>query len=124
APAARPPAAPRARRLDVSRKRRPPRRRRGLVLLAIAVPLALLALTAAGGAVYFGSSCDLSSLRPVRQADSSLVYGANGSLIGVLPAVENRTAVGHAGISAWMPEATVAIEDRRFYAHGGIDPVG
>jgi len=113
----------------VSRKRRPnrrrrPSRRRALVLLAIAAPLALLALSAAGGAVYFGPSCDLSSLRPVRQADSSLVYGANGSLIGVLPAVENRTAVSRGAISPWMPKATVAIEDRRFYAHGGVDPVG
>ena len=105
-------------------KRRPRRRRRLLVVLAIAIPLALLALTAAGGAVYFGSSCDLSSLQPVRRADSSLVYGANGSLIGVLPAVENRTAVARGAISPWMSKATVAIEDRRFYRHGGIDPVG
>jgi penicillin-binding protein 1A len=94
------------------------------VVLAIAAPLAVLAVTAAGGAVYFGSSCDLSALRPVRQADSSLVYGANGSLIGVLPAVENRTAVGRDGISPWMSKATVAIEDRRFYQHGGVDPLG
>jgi penicillin-binding protein 1A len=112
----------------VSRKRkqpkRRPRRRRLLVVLAIATPLALLALTAAGGAVYFGSSCDLSALRPVGQTDSSLVYGANGSLIGVLPAVENRTAVARDAISPWMPKATVAVEDRRFYRHGGIDPVG
>jgi penicillin-binding protein 1A len=105
-------------------KRRPTRRRRVLLVLAITVPLALLALTAAGGAVYFGSSCDLGALRPVRQADSSLVYGANGSLIGVLPAVENRTAVARGAISPWMPKATVAIEDRRFYRHGGVDPVG
>ncbi|HEY3462272.1 MAG TPA: transglycosylase domain-containing protein [Gaiellaceae bacterium] len=115
----------------MSRKRKPPkrrptrrRRRRVLLLLAIAVPLALLALTAAGGAVYFGSSCDLGALRPVQEADSSLVYGANGALIGVLPAVENRTAVARSAISPWMPRATVAIEDRRFYSHGGIDPVG
>jgi penicillin-binding protein 1A len=108
----------------VSRKQKPKRRRRVLLVLTIAVPLALLALTAAGGAVYFGSSCDLSALRPVRQADSSLVYGANGSLIGVLPAVENRTEVGRDAISPWMPKATVAIEDRRFYHHGGVDPVG
>ena len=105
-------------------KPRPKRRRRALVVLALATPLALLALTAAGGAVYFSSSCDLSSLRPVRQTDSSLVYGANGQLIGVLPAVENRTAVTRDEISSWMPAATVAIEDRRFYGHGGIDPVG
>ncbi len=105
-------------------RRRPRRRRRLLVALAFAIPLALLALTAAGGAVYFGSSCDLSALQPVRQADSSLVYGANGSLIGVLPAVENRTAVAQNAISPWMPKVTVAIEDRRFYQHGGIDPEG
>jgi penicillin-binding protein 1A len=105
-------------------KQKPKRRRRTLVVLAIAIPLALLALTAAGGAVYFGSSCDLSALRPVRQASSSLVYGANGALIGVLPAIENRTAVTRDEISPWMPKATVAIEDRRFYEHGGVDPEG
>jgi penicillin-binding protein 1A len=108
----------------VSRNKAPKLRRRTLLVLAITVPLALLALTAAGGAVYFGSSCDLSTLRPVRQSQSSLVYGANGSLIGVLPAVENRTEVGREAISPWMPKATVAIEDRRFYHHGGVDPVG
>ncbi len=113
------------------RKSKPPqrrptqrRRRRLLIVLAIAVPLVVLAATAAGGAVYFGSSCDLSALRPVRQANSSLVYGANGGLMGVLPAVENRTAVAQDAISPWMPKATVAIEDRRFYQHGGVDPVG
>jgi penicillin-binding protein 1A len=105
-------------------RQKPKRRRRLLVALAVAAPLALLALTAAGGAVYFGSSCDLGSLRPVRQTNSSLVYGANGALIGVLPAVENRTAVARDQISPWMSKATVAIEDRRFYEHGGIDPVG
>ncbi len=105
-------------------RQRPRRRRRLFLVLGIAVPLAVLAATAAGGAVYFGSSCDLSTLRPVRQADNSLVYGANGDLIGVLPAVENRTAVVPNAISPWMPKATVAIEDRRFYHHGGVDPVG
>jgi penicillin-binding protein 1A len=105
-------------------KQRPRRRRRLLLIVAVAAPLVVLAATAAGGAVYFSSSCDLSALRPVHRADNSLVYGANGSLIGVLPAVENRTAVARDVISPWMPKATVAIEDRRFYQHGGIDPEG
>jgi penicillin-binding protein 1A len=105
-------------------KRRPRRRRRLLLVLVVAVPLVVLAATAAGGAVYFGSSCNLNTLRPVRQADNSLVYGANGDLIGVLPAVENRTAVVPNAISPWMPKATVAIEDRRFYQEGGVDPLG
>src|SRR4029077_3280211 len=33
-------------------------------------------------------------------------------------------AVAQHAISSWMPKATVAIEDRRFYQHGGVDPVG
>jgi len=113
-----------SRKRKLKPKRRPARRRRTLVVLAIVVPLVALAVTAAGGAVYFGSSCNLSALHPVRQADNSLVYGANGGLIGVLPAVENRTAVARRAVSHWVPKATVAIEDRRFYRHGGVDPVG
>jgi penicillin-binding protein 1A len=86
--------------------------------------LALAGTTAYGLNVYYGASCDLSALKPVQPGNSSLVYGANGSLIGVLPAVENRTAVGRGQISSWMPKATVAIEDRRYYQHGGVDPIG
>src|SRR5262249_57676434 len=62
--------------------------------------------------------------RAVREADSAGVEGGRGSLIGVLAAVENRTAVPGDAISPWMRKATVAIEDRRFYQHGGIDPEG
>jgi len=76
-----------------------------------------LAVTAAGGAVYFGSSCDLAALQPVRQTDNSLVYGANGALIGVLPAVENRTAVVQAAISPWR--ATAPGEGSRGFGSSG-----
>jgi penicillin-binding protein 1A len=109
-------------------KRRPkPKRRRFrrlLIVLAALVVVALASLTAYGASVYYGASCNLGALRPVQQGNSSLVYGANDSLIGVLPAVENRTAVSRSAISPWMPKATVAIEDRRFYQEGGIDPLG
>ena len=27
-------------------------------------------------------------------------------------------------MSSWLPKATVAVEDKRFYQHGGIDYVG
>ena len=27
-------------------------------------------------------------------------------------------------MSAWLPKATVAVEDKRFYEHGGVDYVG
>ena len=52
---------------------------------------------------------------------NSFIYAANGSLLGSIPAEKNRQPVTLAQTSRWMPKATVAIEDRRFYSHGGVD---
>jgi penicillin-binding protein 1A len=111
------------------RKRRAAARRkqnRRLMLLAafIGLPLVLLIGATVGGTAAFGSSCDLNTLRPVAVGQNSFVYAANGSVLGAIPAERNRTPVSMRQISPWLPKATVAIEDRRFYEHGGIDPVG
>jgi penicillin-binding protein 1A len=80
---------------------------------------------AAGGAVLaFGSRCDLDALRPTRIGQNTFVYAADGSLLGVIPAERNREVVTFGRISPWLREATVAIEDRRFYEHGGLDAEG
>jgi penicillin-binding protein 1A len=95
-----------------------------LLVLAVLVPAVVLAGATVGGTVAFGSSCDLRSLRPVAVGQNSFVYAADGSLLGAIPAERNRTPVGRRAISSWVPSATVAIEDRRFYRHGGVDPLG
>ena len=84
----------------------------------------VLAIVAVGATVAFGSGCNLASLQPVGVGENSVVYAADGSELGVIPADRNRTPVAQSQISPWLPKATVAIEDRRFYSHGGIDPVG
>jgi penicillin-binding protein 1A len=96
------------------------------VLLAalVGVPLVVLVAGTVGATAVFGSRCDLNALRPVAVGQNSFVYAANGSELGVIPAERNRTPVSRAEISPWVPQATVAIEDRRFYSHGGVDPVG
>jgi penicillin-binding protein 1A len=99
------------------------RRKKLIALALIVVPFVLVAATLGGEAV-FSSSCDLSALRPVAVGQNTIVYSANGTEIGVIPAERNRTPVSWYQMSKWAPEATVAIEDRRFYEHGGIDPVG
>ena len=114
-------------RLDtVVRRRR--RRRRGRPLLVVALVgagLLVLAAVAGGAGVYaFGSTCDLSALREVRIGQNTFVYASDGSLLGSIPAERNRQVIPLARVSPWMPKATVAIEDRRFYSHGGIDPQG
>ncbi len=100
------------------------RRISALVGLGLAGSVVLLVVAGFGGAYAFSSSCNLSSLRPVGIGQNSFVYAADNSLLGAIPADHNRQPVGLDSISPWMPKATVAIEDRRFYQHGGIDPRG
>jgi penicillin-binding protein 1A len=126
APRRRPQRAP---ELEIPRRRRRRRRRarrRPLLILLLIVALLLVGATVAGGGgIYaFGSSCDLASLHEVRIGQNSFVYAADGSLLGAIPAERNRQVVPLARVSPWMPKATIAIEDRRFYSHGGIDPQG
>ena len=103
--------------------RRQRTRKRLIVLGLLVAPFVLVAATLGGEAV-FSSSCNLSALRPVAVGQNSVVYAADGSELGIIPAERNRTPVSPGQISVWVPRATVAIEDRRFYQHGGIDPIG
>ena len=111
----------RRKRRESLRKQR--RRKKLIALGLVLVPFVLVAATL-GGEAAFSSGCDLSALRPVAVGQNSVVYAANGSELGVIPAERNRTPVSWGQISSWVPKATVAVEDRRFYQHGGIDPIG
>jgi penicillin-binding protein 1A len=89
--------------------------------------LAILALATAAGvggtaAVFaYGSSCDLDSLKSVDIGANTFVYAADGTLLGSIPAEKNREPVGAGDMSLWLRKATIAIEDRRFFEHGGVD---
>jgi penicillin-binding protein 1A len=88
---------------------------------ALVILVGGLAAIGFGGAAAYRASCSLSSLRPVAIGQNSFVYAADGSLLGAIPAERNRQPVPLAQMSPYMRKATVAIEDRRFYEHGGID---
>jgi penicillin-binding protein 1A len=49
------------------------------------------------------------------------VYAADGSLLGTVPTGRNREPVALWRMSRWLPRASVAIEDRRFWSHGALD---
>src|SRR4051795_10538926 len=112
----------RRKRRQQTRKHRS--RRTMLIAALVVVPIVVLVAGAVGATAVFGSRCDLNALRPVAVGQNTFVYAANGSELGVIPADRNRTPVSQSQISPWMPRATVAVEDRRFYKHGGVDPVG
>ncbi len=94
-------------------------------MLGVVLGLLIAAAAAAGGGVYaFGSDCELGELPAESVGQNTFVYAADGSLLGSIPAEQNRQVVPLSRISAWVPKATIAIEDRRFFEHGGIDPEG
>ena len=115
--------------LPKGRHQRAARRRRRkhsavIALTAIAI-LGVIAGIGGGAAVFaYGSSCDLSSLRSIRIGQNSFLYAANGSLLGSIPAERNRQPVQADGMSPWIRKATIAVEDRRFFEHDGVDIEG
>ena len=54
-------------------------------------------------------------------AQDSYVYDANGRKIGEFEVEESRETVGFDDFGEHLPEAVVAVEDRRFYDHFGVD---
>ena len=111
----------RRRRLRVRGKRHGRRNAAALVLvLAFGIPVVLV-LTGMGAFAAFKNSCDLASLQPVRIGENSFVYAADGTLLGSIPAEHNRQPVSLKQISPWMSRAVIAVEDKRFYQHGGVD---
>ena len=106
-------------------KRKQNRGHAGVIIAAVAggfVGVTLLVGFGAGAAL--SESCSLSSLRPANIGANTFIYAADGSLLGSIPADRNREPVTLRRISPWLPKATVAVEDKRFYEHGGVDYVG
>src|SRR6185312_4569399 len=54
---------------------------------------------------------------------SSLVYARDGSLIGEI-GTQWRTNVSIGTLPKYVGEAFIAVEDKRFYQHNGVDVVG
>jgi membrane peptidoglycan carboxypeptidase len=60
-------------------------------------------------------------VKPLSQ--KSTMLAADGTVLATFYA-ENRVVVPIAQIAPVMQDAVIATEDKRFYAHGGIDPTG
>ncbi len=52
------------------------------------------------------------------------IYDRNGKLLYDIFADQNRTAVSLTEIPKYLQQATISIEDKDFYTHQGINPIG
>ena len=82
-------------------------------------PLAALSATLAVISAACGVELEDYPRRPLAQ--TSFVFAADDSLLTELHAVEDRVVLPTSQIPRSIRDATVAIEDRRFYLHHGID---
>ena len=82
----------------------------------------LLAATTPLAACSGGDLPDLSA--PAHGADQTTVISArDGSELARVHSTEDRTDVALSAVPENLRQAVVATEDRRFYEHGGVDPV-
>jgi penicillin-binding protein 1A len=81
-----------------------------------------LAASTAASAI-FAAACGVHLQDVPRRelAQTSFVYAADDTVITQLHAVEDRVVLPTSQIPSWIRDAAVAIEDRRFYLHHGID---
>ncbi len=110
------------------RLRRRNRKRRsillfGALLLASLIALGLATVAFTGQQILL-SQCNLSDLHQLALAENSFLYTDNGQKLGVVPSATNRQLLPLSQISPSLPQATVAIEDARFWQHGALDYQG
>jgi len=114
-----------------ARRQRERRRRRGgwrwarwLMLLLI---LLIIAGLAAGAGVIYALTRNLPSLDELQRRQNpvnTVIYDRDGKVIAELHGAENRVLVRSEQISDVMKQATVTVEDERFYDHHGVDFIG
>ena len=116
------------RRISSRRPRKPkPGRVKKLRLAILVVGLGLLGIVSFFFGMMMSIAQDLPQLENKREfatARNSVVLDDQGNKIGTLLNNNNRILVDSSDISPYMKEAAVAIEDKRFYEHGGIDLQG
>jgi penicillin-binding protein 1A len=122
---------------DGSRERKPPpdRNRKGRTKKRTRIRLsrlvywgAVLALWAGiavvGAVVYVGAHLPpIQSLEIPKRPPTIQIVGADGSVLATRGEMAGSN-VSLKDLPPYLPKAFIAIEDRRFYSHYGIDPIG
>jgi penicillin-binding protein 1A len=113
------------------RNRRRQRRRGGAPSKLLFIGVGLLVAVALAGIAIASWVLDVAAQAPslaacktVDRAGNSVVYAGDGSKLGLIDSEEARAPVAIDRIPKQLQLATVAIEDQRFYRHGGIDLEG
>jgi membrane peptidoglycan carboxypeptidase len=95
----------------------------GLLMAGMIIPVAAATSTVTNSGVEAFNDLP-TELEPQPLAQVSYIYASDGTTLLARYYSDNRVVVGLDEISPYLQHAAIAIEDRRFYTHGGIDPKG
>jgi penicillin-binding protein 1A len=98
-------------------RRSPIWRYRRLLFLVV-----LLAFTATAGALFLLAQVPLPPATP--QAETTFLTDLHGARLASIDSGENREPVDLDQVPQVVIDAIIATEDRNFFTHGGLDPVG
>ena len=98
---------------------------RSAVLISMGVILAIVGIGAASVVGYVisiaATTPNIDELKPLDAGQKSAVYASNGRLLGYVRSSIIRQPIPPDDIPSEVRQATVAIEDSRFYNHHGVD---
>ncbi|MET4137308.1 transglycosylase domain-containing protein [Pseudarthrobacter sp. PvP090] len=94
----------------------------GVLVAGLLVPAAAVTGSSASGSIKFFETLP-AELQVDPPSQSTSILASDGSVIANLYA-ENRTRVSLDQMSPYIKDAVIAIEDSRFYEHGGVDTTG
>lgn len=91
------------------------------ILIAVVVFIIILAGICAGLIFGLAGKYAMTKNDLIINYSNSTVVDQDGKVIAVLSAKENRKILTKSEMGDYLPKAFVAIEDKRFYSHHGVD---
>ena len=106
---------------DKKKTRKHPKLRKAILIIVWLIILMCLIGGGIFAGLFFGDKWTISKEMLLIKDENTMVYDKDGELICELSGTENRKVVAMSEMSEYLPKAFVAIEDKRFYEHHGVD---
>lgn len=103
-----------------TKKKHPKLKKAILIIFVLGILLCLIGVGIVAG-IFFSDKFKLSEEDLKIENMNGAILDANGEQIGILSGDENRKIVTFEDMPEYLPKAFIAIEDKRFYDHSGID---
>lgn len=91
------------------------------IVIAIIVLIIVLAGIGAGLILGMTGKYAITKKDLIIDYSNSTVVDSDGNVLAVLSGKENRKILSKSEMGEYLPKAFVAIEDKRFYSHNGVD---